>query len=69
MTTKKSERSDKQRREMLLNLMKQRGLKSSDIATILSVHKVSVRRWMCGMNPVPELSLKYLEMLYKNKAA
>lgn len=41
------------RQENLRELMARKGLTSGDVARLVGVHPVTVRRWMCGTHEPP----------------
>jgi DNA-binding transcriptional regulator YiaG len=62
-----TERTNAERIRVLKKLMTDSSLSSVAIAAILNVHEITVAKWRAGTHPVPEGSLKYLELLYSAK--
>ena len=52
--------------DRLRAIMQQRGLTSRQVAALVGVHPVTVRRWMTGKSRVPQSALMVLEATFKS---
>ena len=56
------ERTNRQRREALVKLMKRYRLTTQFVGDYLDVHRVTVSKWRTGTHPMPEALMRYLEL-------
>jgi transcriptional regulator with XRE-family HTH domain len=56
-------------KQRLRDLMQREGLTSRDVAELVGVHPVTVRKWMCGESRVPQAVLMVLGGLEKSQNA
>lgn len=59
---RKSTRSNADRRLKLRTLMKLHKLTAQEVADLLDVHPITIAKWRAGTHPMPEASLRYLEV-------
>jgi transcriptional regulator with XRE-family HTH domain len=59
---RKSHRSNSDRRAKLRTLMSLHHLTAREVADLLDVHPITIAKWRAGTHPMPEASLKYLEV-------
>ena len=57
-----TERTNAQRVKQLREIMEKHGLSGVAVAQLLNVHEMTVSKWRTGTHPMPEGSLKFLEL-------
>jgi len=53
--------------QRLRDLMRREGLTSRDVAELVGVHPVTVRKWMCGESRVPQAVLMVLDQTSRSR--